>query len=112
MNAALREWSRARQANKKTRREGRVFVETHETRATAYPAGMRGSGRRAREVMPAAMRALDRVSAAGVVTFMEVKVAGIAVRCNKSRDPGLGKRAWTVGTVISGPGNLGFIPPA
>jgi hypothetical protein len=30
----------------------------HETRATAYPAGMRDSGRRAREVMPAAMRAL------------------------------------------------------
>jgi hypothetical protein len=54
----------------KTRREGRVFVETHETRATAYPARMQGSGRRAREVMPAAMRALVRVSAAGVAVFI------------------------------------------
>jgi U3 small nucleolar RNA-associated protein 14 len=50
----------------KTRHEGRVFVETHEERATAYPAWLQGSGRRAREVMPAAMRALVRVSAAGV----------------------------------------------
>ena len=54
----------------KTRREGRVFVDTHEKRATAYPAWMQGSGRRAREVMPAAMRALVRVSAAGVAVFM------------------------------------------
>ena len=45
--------------NKKTRRGGRVFVDAHETRATAYPARKKGSGRRAREVMPAAMRALD-----------------------------------------------------
>jgi hypothetical protein len=63
----------------KTRREGRVFVETHETRATAYPAAMQGSGRRAREVMPAAMRALDRASAAGVVAFIGCE--GIRNRC-------------------------------
>jgi hypothetical protein len=35
-----------------------LLVVWHETRATAYPAEIRGSGRRAREVMPAAMRAL------------------------------------------------------
>jgi len=55
---------------KKTRHEGRVFVDTHQKRATAYPARMLRSGRRAREVMPAAMRALVRVSAAGVAAFM------------------------------------------
>jgi hypothetical protein len=38
--------------------QGRVFVDSCEERATAYPAGLQGSGRRAREVMPAAMRAL------------------------------------------------------
>jgi len=54
----------------KTRREGRVFVDTHEERATAYPAWLQRSGRRAREVMPAAMRALVRVSAAGVAAFI------------------------------------------
>jgi hypothetical protein len=34
------------------------FVDSCEEFATAYPAGMQGSGRRAREVIPAAMRAL------------------------------------------------------
>jgi hypothetical protein len=64
-------WVALRARNGKTRREGRVFVETHEQRATAYPARIRGSGRRAREVMPAAMRALVRVSAAEVAVFIE-----------------------------------------
>jgi hypothetical protein len=44
---------------KKTRRAGRVFVDSCEECATGYPAVKgRGSGRRARDVMPAAMRAL------------------------------------------------------
>ncbi|HEY6940608.1 hypothetical protein [Dokdonella sp.] len=34
------------------------FVDSCEERATGYPAGWLGSGRRAREVIPAAMRAL------------------------------------------------------
>ncbi|MDE1894613.1 MAG: hypothetical protein KGH90_09835 [Xanthomonadaceae bacterium] len=34
------------------------IVDTHEKRATAYPAECRYNGRRAREVMPAAARAL------------------------------------------------------
>jgi len=55
---------------KKTRREGRVFVDTHETRATAYPARIKHSGRRAREVMPAAMRALDWVACGKVAAFI------------------------------------------
>jgi hypothetical protein len=59
-----------RTRNEKTRRESRVFVETHEQRATAYPARIEGSGRRAREVMPAAMRALVRVWAAEVAAFI------------------------------------------
>jgi hypothetical protein len=33
-------------------------VDAHETRATAYPAEYPSSGRRARDVMPAAARAL------------------------------------------------------
>ena len=57
----------------KTRREGRVFVDTHETRATAYPARIKHSGRRAREVMPAAMRALDWVACGKVVVFIELE---------------------------------------
>lgn len=36
----------------------------------SYPAGMQGSGRRAREVMPAAMRALVRTSAEAMKKFM------------------------------------------
>jgi hypothetical protein len=59
-----------RAEKQKTRREGRVFVDTREKRATAYPARSEGSGRRAREVMPAAMRALVRVSAAEVAAFI------------------------------------------
>jgi len=55
----------------KTRREGRVFVDTHETRATAYPARIKRSGRRAREVMPAAMRALDWFACGKVAAFIE-----------------------------------------
>jgi len=34
------------------------IVDTHEKRATAYPAECRYNGRRARDVMPAAARAL------------------------------------------------------
>jgi hypothetical protein len=45
--------------HKKTRHVGRVFVDSCEECATGYPALKRhGSGRRARDVMPAAMRAL------------------------------------------------------
>ncbi|MBN8884159.1 MAG: hypothetical protein J0I77_00435 [Rudaea sp.] len=41
----------------------RVFiVESHENRATAYPAVLVVVGRRARDVMPAAISALDRIS--------------------------------------------------
>jgi hypothetical protein len=43
----------------KTRHAGRVLVETHGMR-DSYPTGMRDIGRRAREVIPAAMRALER----------------------------------------------------
>jgi hypothetical protein len=39
------------------------IVDTHETRATAYPAECRYNGRRARDVMPAAMRALVKTMA-------------------------------------------------
>ncbi|KGI78011.1 hypothetical protein LF63_0106435 [Oleiagrimonas soli] len=45
---------------------GRVFVVIVEQHATAYPAGNKLSGRRAREVMPAAMRALVRIAGAAV----------------------------------------------
>jgi hypothetical protein len=54
----------------KTRREGRVFVDTHETRATAYPARIQRPGRRAREVIPAAMRALERFAGERCAAFM------------------------------------------
>jgi hypothetical protein len=40
-----------------------------------YPAGMQGSGRRAREVMPAAMRALVRTSAEATKKFMDRTLA-------------------------------------
>jgi hypothetical protein len=49
--------------NKKTRHMAGFIVDTHETRATAYPAECRYNGRRARDVMPAAMRALVRTLA-------------------------------------------------
>jgi hypothetical protein len=49
--------------HEKTRRWAGFFVETHESCATTYPAVVVGYGRRAREVMPAAMRALVRISA-------------------------------------------------
>jgi len=62
-----------RDPNKKTRHVGRVFVETHETSATAYPARKQGSGRRAREVMPAAMRALVRFAGERLRLFIEPK---------------------------------------
>jgi len=61
-----------RAGKQKTRREGRVFVETHETRATAYPARIQRSGRRAREVMPAAMRALDWFACGRAAAFIGV----------------------------------------
>jgi hypothetical protein len=67
---ARREAAYSETQKQKTRRRGRVFVDAHEKRATAYPAWLQGSGRRAREVMPAAMRALVRVSAVGVAAFM------------------------------------------
>ncbi|BBD79854.1 hypothetical protein ALSL_1195 [Aerosticca soli] len=44
-------------------RAGFFVVDIDETLATAYPAECRSSGRRAREVMPAAMRALVRTVA-------------------------------------------------
>jgi hypothetical protein len=56
----------ARRSKQKTRHSGRVFVETHETSATAYPARKQIPGRRAREVMPAAMRALVRFAGEGL----------------------------------------------
>jgi hypothetical protein len=59
--------------NKKTRRGGRVFVDAHETRATAYPARKMDSGRRAREVMPAAMRALDWFACGKVALFIRAE---------------------------------------
>jgi hypothetical protein len=40
---------------KKPGAEAGFFVDSCEEFATAYPAGMHGSGRRARDVMPAAM---------------------------------------------------------
>lgn len=64
--------------------QGRVFVESFEMRATAYPAGNDDSGRRAREVMPAAMRAVAVVAAKGAdAAFMaqsEHEWAGLAIR--------------------------------
>ncbi|HJT97002.1 MAG TPA: hypothetical protein VJ696_01690 [Rhodanobacteraceae bacterium] len=59
-----------RAQKQKTRREGRVFVEMRETRATAYPARISSSGRRAREVMPAAMRALERFAGERAAAFI------------------------------------------
>jgi len=44
--------------NKKPGTRPGFIVDTHETRATAYPAECRYNGRRARDVMPAAARAL------------------------------------------------------
>jgi len=52
---------------------GRVFVESHETSATANPSRKQGSGRRAREVMPAAMRALVRFAGERLILFIELK---------------------------------------
>jgi len=52
----------------KTRREA-GFVESKNVRDD-YPAGWNGSGRRAREVMPAAMRALVRTKALKRKSFM------------------------------------------
>jgi hypothetical protein len=52
--------------NFKTKKPGTwpgFIVETHETRATAYPAECRYNGRRARDVIPAAIRALVRTLA-------------------------------------------------
>jgi hypothetical protein len=44
--------------NKKPGAMAGFVVDAHETRATAYPAEYPSSGRRARDVMPAAARAL------------------------------------------------------
>ncbi|MDQ0011073.1 hypothetical protein J2T07_003283 [Luteibacter jiangsuensis] len=49
--------------NKKTRHMAGFLVGTNETRATAYPASGPMYGRRAREVIPAAIRALVRTIA-------------------------------------------------
>jgi len=49
--------------NKKPGTLAGFIVDTHETRATAYPAECRSSGRRARDVIPAAMRALVKTLA-------------------------------------------------
>ncbi|HEX7111432.1 MAG TPA: hypothetical protein VF216_03235 [Mizugakiibacter sp.] len=53
--------------------QGRVFVGFDEERATAYPADIGGSGRRAREVMPAAMRALVRTQAVAGRWLMDIR---------------------------------------
>jgi hypothetical protein len=55
-----------REINSKNKKPGTwpgFIVDTHETRATAYPAECRYNGRRARDVIPAAMRALVRTLA-------------------------------------------------
>jgi hypothetical protein len=103
-------WVVCRVQKQKTRREGRVFVDTREKRATAYPARIQGSGRRAREVMPAAMRALVRMTGgrakAGIVPYgwagrsakkytvscrnatTAVQSAGCTFTLTRSRSPG------------------------
>ena len=47
-----------------------LFVESQKQCATAYPAGWDVVGRRAREVMPAAMSALDRISTVAKAEFI------------------------------------------
>jgi hypothetical protein len=78
---AIRGWICVKEAPKaKTRRKSRVFVESCDKRATAYPAGMLGSGRRARDVIPAAMRALVTIRgwiAAGFMGFSSSEVAKV-----------------------------------
>jgi hypothetical protein len=65
------------------------IVESHEKRATAYPAEVVVVGRRAREVMPAAMSALDRISTVAKSWFMDTQsfgwaiMHGIFARCNR-----------------------------
>src|SRR5580765_8219205 len=65
------------------------IVESHENRATAYPAVLVVAGRRAREVMPAAMSALDRISKLAKSWFMGTQsfgwpiMHGILSRCNR-----------------------------
>jgi hypothetical protein len=49
---------RMKQSKKNPARGPGFIVDTLETRATAYPAECRYNGRRARDVMPAAARAL------------------------------------------------------
>jgi hypothetical protein len=49
---------KSKSRNKKPGTGPGFIVDTHEKRATAYPAECRYSGRRARDVMPAAARAL------------------------------------------------------
>jgi hypothetical protein len=52
---------RAKDQKSKTKNPARrpgFIVDTHETRATAYPAECPYNGRRARDVIPAAARAL------------------------------------------------------
>jgi hypothetical protein len=57
--------------NKKTRRgAGFWTIATISVRAATYPAGTSGNGRRAREVMPAAMRAQVRTTTLVKVKFM------------------------------------------
>jgi len=63
----------AQSRKQKTRRGGRVFVDADETRATAYPARKMDSGRRAREVMPAAMRALDWFACGKAALFIRAE---------------------------------------
>jgi hypothetical protein len=53
----FRRFRKTERPKAKTRREGRVFVDTTITCATAYPATCL-PGRRARDVMPEAARAL------------------------------------------------------
>src|SRR5690606_3061298 len=61
---------------------GRVFVKQRKKRATAYPAEISGPGRRAREVMPAAMRALVGPASIMEGVFITARtLAAIAAQC-------------------------------
>ena len=61
----------ARENKKKTRREPGLFESVNARRA--YPAGMRGGNRRARDVMPAAMRALVTICGWATIRFMAAR---------------------------------------
>jgi hypothetical protein len=59
-------WRKVRITESETKKPGTgpgFLVDSHETRATAYPAEYPMYGRRARDVIPAAMRALVKTTA-------------------------------------------------